>query len=396
MKKIKSIPLIILVLLYLFFSSVFNYSLYCLSMENNNHQFYMITIYFMGEIISFILFLLPFKQKIFLDYKAEPINMSPNNSNNNSSLSGDDSSLNIDDEFENNDSSEIDNERYFNFEHPFIGLKPISFLIPGLLDFFSKFLIINGINILNTDSLFRPVFCLLFTIIFSKILLKINIDKSTKIGYLLIIISLIILALYYQFFEQVHKLYLESNIIIGLSFFLVAELLSCFKNILQAKYFIIGDIHFFRIVAFEGLFGFILSVIILILAINLNCPLSIDNKYKNIFCNGKKIESDLFKTINDIKSNNKTKWALFYLSCPLFYSLFGALFSKYNGIMSRVSIEYCGICFWIVELAIINNNNFSLVSYILCFICIITSIVGMIMISEYGEYSINKGKLIKK
>ena len=395
MKKIKSIPLIILVLLYLFISGVFNYSLYCLSIENNNHQYYMITIYFIGEIISFVLFLLPFQQKLFLDYKLEPIIISPNNSNTNSSLSGDNDSLNIDDEFENNDSSEIDNERYFNFEHPFIGLKPISFLIPGLLDFLSKFLIINGINILNTDSLFRPIFCLLLSIIFSKLILKIKLDTCTKMGYILIITSLIIIGLYYQFFDQIQKIHLESNIIIGLSLFFIAEILSCFKYIIQAKFFIIGDIHFFKIVAFEGLFGFILSIIILLLAVNLNCPFSTNNKYKEIFCNGKRIESDFFKAINDIKNNHKINWALFYLISPLFYSLFGALFHKYNGIMSRVAVDCCGICFWIIELAIIKNNDLNLISYILCLICIITIIIGMIICTEYGEFSVIKGKLNK-
>ena len=394
MKKIKSIPLIILLIVYLAISCVFNYSLYCFSKEDNNHQFYMITIYFMGEITSFILFLFPLKKELFLDYKVEPIVFSRNNSNNNSSLSGGDDMLSLDCDFDNNDSTETDNERSFNLEHPFIGLKSISFLLPGLLDLCSKFLIINGIKILSTDSIFRPVFCLLFTMIFSKIILKINFDSSTKMGYILLIISLIIIGFYYQFFDQINHLYLESNnIILGLSFFIIAELLACFKYILQAKYFLIGDIYFFKIVAFEGLFGFVISIIILLFSINLNCPFPKEDKFYSIFCNGKKIESDLFETINDIKNNINLKWVLFYFFSPIFYSLFGALFSKYNGIMSRVSIDCSGISFWIFDLAILKNDNLNLLSYILCFVCLIILIGGMIICSEFGEYSINNGKI---
>lgn len=395
MKKIKSIPLIILLIIYLAISCVFNYSLYCFSKENNNHQFYMITIYFMGEIISFILFLFPFKRELSLDYKVEPIVFSRNNSNNNSSLSGGDDMLSLDSDFDNNDSTETDNERSFNLEHPFIGLKSISFLLPGLLDLCSKFLIINGIKILSTDSIFRPVFCLLFTMFFSKIILKINFDPSTKMGYILLIISLIFIGFYYQFFDKINYLYLEfnNNIFLGLSFFFIAELLACFKYILHAKFFLIGDIYFFKIVAFEGLFGFVISIIILLFAINLNCPFSTEDTFNNIFCNGKKIESDLFKTINDIKININLKWVLFYFFSPIFYSLFGALFSKYNGIMSRVSVDCSGISFWILDLAILNNNDLNLLSYILCFICLITLVGGMIICSEFGEYSINNGKL---
>ena len=103
----------------------------------------------------------------------------------------------------------------------------------------------------------------------SKIILKINIDISTKIGYFLIIITLILTGIFYQYFGSVKDLYLESNIILGLSLFLGGELLSSFQYILQAKYFMIGDIYVFKVVAFEGLFGFILSIILLLFAINL-------------------------------------------------------------------------------------------------------------------------------
>ena len=98
----------------------------------------------------------------------------------------------------------------------------------------------------------------------SKIILKINIDTSIKIGYFLIMIALILTGIFYQYFGPVKDLYLESNIIFGLSLFLLGELLSSFQYILQAKYFMIGDIYFFKVVDFEGLFGFIISIIMLL------------------------------------------------------------------------------------------------------------------------------------
>lgn len=394
MKKIKSIPLILLAFAYLFISCIFNYSLYSMSKEHYIHQYYMIVIYFFGEINSFLLFLLPLKKEYFLDYKLGPIIFSPTNSNNNISSSiseseGDDAL--IEGDFENNNSSEIEYERSFNLEQPFIGLKSISYLIPGLLDFCSKLLIINGIHILTTDTIFRPVFCLIFTMSLSKIILKINIDTSTKIGYFLIIISLVLTGIFYQYIGSVKDLFLESNVIFGISLFLLGELLSSFQYILQAKYFMIGDIYFFKVVAFEGLFGFILSIILLLFAINYDCPFQSKSQYNYFFCNGKNLESDLFKAIIDLKSKERI-WAISYFFSPLLYSLFGALFIKYNGIISRVAIHCCGISFWIFSLAVLKNNNLNLISYIICFICIITIIGGMTICSEFGEYYIDKGK----
>ena len=398
MKKIKSISLLLLSFIYLFLSCIFNYSLYSLSKENYNHQYYMITIYFLGEIASFILFLLPLNKEFFLDYKLGPIILSPTNSNNNisSSMSEDDGGVDslTDGDSENN--STLEYEKSFNIEQPFIGLKSISYLIPGLLDFCSKLLIINGIHILTTDTIFRPVFCLLFTILFSKIILKINIDKYTKGGFILIIITLIVTGIFYQCLGSIKDLYLESNIILGLSLLLGGELLSTFQYILQAKYFMIGDIYFFKLVAFEGLFGFALSIILLLFAINYNCPFDSNSIYENIFCNGKKIESDLFTTLNEIQNNNKIKWGICYFFSPFFYSLFGALFIKYNGIMSRVAINCCGISFWIFVLVILKDNSLNLISYIICIICIISIIGGMTICSEFGEYSINKEDLDNK
>ena len=111
-----------------------------MSKEKYIHQYYMIVIYFFGEINSFLLFLLPLKKEYFLDYKLGLIIFSPTNSNNiSSSISeseGDDALTEGD--FENNNSTEIEFQRSFNLEQPFIGLKSISYLIPGILDFCSK------------------------------------------------------------------------------------------------------------------------------------------------------------------------------------------------------------------------------------------------------------------
>ena len=296
-------------------------------------------------------------------------------------------------EFENNDFTEIENDGFFNLEQPFIGLKIISFFIPGLLDFFSKFLIINGINILTTDSIFRLVIFMIFTYFLSKYILKIHFDIYSTIGFFIIIVSLLLAGIYYQFFDRIKDLYLQSNIIMGLSFLVAGELLSSFQYILEAKYFMIGDIHFFKVVAFEGLIGFIISIILLLFTININCPFSLNNKFNSIFCNGKHIESDLFKAYDDIKNNKNSAWIILYFFSPIFYSLIGALLIKYNGIISRVSIECSGISLWIFKLGALDNKDLNLISYIICFICIILSIGGMIICTEFGGFSINKIEL---
>ena len=388
MKKIKSIPLILLVFIYFLISNIFNYSLFLLSKEKSGHQYYLLTIYFFGEVITFTLFLLPLKKENFSDYKISILGISRTNS----SISENGDTINTE-EFENNEDSDIEVEQSFHLDQPFIGLKIISFIIPGLLDFISKYLIINGIHILSTDSFIRPLFCLMITIITSKYLLKINIDEATKLGCILLLISLILAIIYFQFFDSIKDLHLDCNIILGLLFFTIGELLSCFHSFLQTEYFMIGDIHFFKVVAFEGLFGFALSIILLLLTINLNCPFSIKSKNKNLFCNGKKIESDIFKAFSDFINNREMKWILLYLLSAIINSLFSALFNKYNGIISRASIECSGFCLWIFSLVILKNDNLNIISFIISFACIISLVGGMIICSEFGEYSLHNKAL---
>lgn len=391
-KKINSIPLLLLAFIYFLISNILNYSLFHLSREKTGHQYYLLMIYFFGEIITFPLFLLPLKKEFFPDYKLSPLALSRTNS----SISESDEALNIDSDFENNESDydyDNGNEHSFHLDQPFIGLKIISFLIPGLLDFLSKYLIINGIHILSTDSFIRPLLSLIITIILSKFILKINIDQNTKFGCIIILLSLILAIIYFQFLESIENLHLDKNIILGLSFLVIGELLSCFHSLLQNQYFIIGDIRFFKVVAFEGLYGFILSIILLLLAINFNCPFSEKNKYKDLFCNGKKFERDIFNTFSDFSNNNEIKWVFFYFFSAIISSLFSSLFIKYNGIISRVSIDCSGFCLWIFVLSILKNENLNLMSYIICFVCIFTLCGGMIISSEFGEYSIYNKKI---
>ncbi len=72
----------------------------------------------------------------------------------------------------------------------------------------------------------------------------------------------------------------------------------------------------------------------------------------------------------------------------IFNSLIGVGFIRYNGVMSRVTIDVCRIGFWLVELAIVKDKYFKLLSTIICFVSIIIIFGGMIICSELGRYAI--------
>lgn len=394
MKKIKSIPLLLPTILYLVIASIFNYSLYSLSAEKKPiHQYYLITFYFLGEIFSFILFLFPQKDVFLSDgnissiFSHAPSNLirSPTKSEDRS-----DEGVTIDVEIMNN--NKLGDEEFDkSLSEPFVGLKWICFIIPGVLDFLSKFLILNGIHLLGADTILRHLVLILSTFFLAKKFLNMTFDTSTKGGSFLIIITMIVICAYYQLSHSISGLYLSieenKNLSLGIGFCLLGELLSSIQYIIQAKYFILGEIYFYRVVAYEGLVGFTLSDILLLYSINNKCPFTQEN-YKIMFCNGNKIESDIFTMFNDLTSKNVLLWSLSYIILSIFHSLLGVAFIRYNGIMSRVAIDVCRIGFWLIELAVIKHNYFNIMATIICFISIIIILGGMIICSELGRYAI--------
>ena len=389
MKKIKFIPILGIVLIYAIISSIFNYSLYYLSVEDFKHQYYLITIYFTGELFSFILFLLPQNNNYFKNDKLDPnahLSQIKESINNSSSSQNDNSSLTIDIDLQNNNSNEMDQDS-IHFEYkPYIGLKNMSFIITSCLDFISKIILLNGIHFLKSDTLFRTFFLLFSSIILSKYVLNLNFDTNTKFGCFLISFSLGLTAIYYQFSSTINGLYIKSNQLNGLIFCLLAELLTSIQYVIQAKYYLLGEICFFKVIAFEGLFGFIFSILLLFYTINNKCPFADENK--NIFCNGKNMENNIFKFFGDFRGENK-KWAVIFIISSIFYSLLGSVIIKYNGIISRVSVDVCRVGFWMLQLVLVKNGNLDYLASIICFICIILIFGGMIICSELGEYKIN-------
>ena len=384
MKKIKFIPLLVIVFIYVLISSIFNYSLYFLSSGDFKHQYYLITLYFTGELFSFLLFLLPQNKELIQIDKLGSI--TPDNYNSFSSKDDDNSSLTIDIDLQNNNTNENDQDSIHLEDQPFIGLRSTSYIVPGIFDFLSKILILCGIHFMKTDSLFRTCFLLLSCLTLSKYFLNIMFDTCTLFGFILIITSLLFTSLYYQFSKMVDGLYIAPNKLFGLLFCIIGEFFTSIQYVIQAKYFIVGEKLFFKNVAFEGLFGFILSIVLLFFAINLKCPF--DKENKNNFCNGQNFESNLFKFFSDFKDSN-LKWGLFFIISSIFMSLLSSLLIKYNGIMSKVSMDACRVCFWMLQLIIMQNENFDYVSCIIYFICTIIMLGGMIICSEMGENKVN-------
>ena len=396
MKKIKNIPILCIVLVYAIISSIFNYSLYYLSVEDFKHQYYLISIYFTGELFSFIFFLFPQNNNYFQNDKLDPnsplfqikesINSSVSSQNNYTSLT-------IDIDLQNNNTNVMDQDS-IHFEYkPFIGLKNTSFIITSCLDFISKVLLLNGIHYLKNDTLIRAIFLLVSCLILSKNVLNLNFDVNTKLGCFLILFSLGLASIYYQLSCNVNGLFIDSNQSYGLILCLIAEFLTSIQYAIQAKYYLMGEVCFFKVVAFEGLFGFIFSILLLFYTLNNKCPFN--NENKNIFCNGKNIENNIFNFFGDFRGGNKN-WCIVFIISSIFYSLIGSAIIKYNGIISRVCVDVCRVGFWMIQLILIKNTNFDYISSIICFICIIIIFGGMVICSELGENKINDNIRNKK
>ena len=52
-------------------------------------------------------------------------------------------------------------------------------------------------------------------------------------------------------------------------------------------------------------------------------------------------------------------------------------------------MDACRVCFWMLQLIIMQNENFDYVSCIIYFICTIIMLGGMVICSEMGENKVN-------
>ena len=151
----KNNTLILMTILYLLLSIIFNYGLFrLLTIDEFKNQYFLIFIYFLSEIISFVFFLFPKSKDKIISNALGPIIINEG-SFDISLISAIDNNLsnNITTSLNNTDNNLINNAttslnatetRMSSLQQqPFVGMKIISFVIPSTFDFFSKFCIFN-------------------------------------------------------------------------------------------------------------------------------------------------------------------------------------------------------------------------------------------------------------
>ena len=317
--------LIILTLIYLTLSLLFNYSLYPLLITNEyNNQYFLLFLYFLSENISFLFLIISKKNEEILSITL-------------GSIIGGEESINFSiasDTGRNMTTTLNISATLISNKQPFIGMKWPSFIIPSLFDIFSKFFIFNGLKILENDIV---------------VTFYIHISQNLK--------------MYFEF---------DNNGYIGMSLCILGEIFCAIHLYFQIKYIRIGEKHCSREIAWEGLFGLILSFIVFEFSMLFPCyDKDYDNKKdlnkKFWYCC--KIESvssidNLFQIFKD-----NVAWYIIYFLVSIFYNLVGLILSKYIGEIYKASIGVGRLSILLILVLFIHNNGY--IGVFNCIICVI-------------------------
>ena len=373
----KNNTLILITIIYIVLSVLFNYSLFQLIIVKEfNNQYFLIFIYFISEVLIFIFFLFPKSKKKIISHALGPIIIN-------------DASIDIsmisatDNNITNNLTTSINvtDTRISSLQQqPFIGMKFISFIIPSIFDFLSKFFIYNGLKILGNEIILRSIVQLIFVLILSKFLLKSKYNNFSIIGVFVILLGLIVSCICYQIFHNL-KLYFEINShgILGMILCLIGEIFSSFHIFFQMKYFKVGEKYCYREIAWEGFFGLIISLIFFQLSLLIPCPNENSNEIKNefFFCYNNSSLTAFKFLLKNLK--NDLTWNIIYFLMGIFYNLVGAILAKYIGEVYRVGVDVGRISIILYLILFIHTKDISLLSVILTGIFLVIIIFGIIL-----------------
>ena len=364
--------LIIITFIYFLISLLYNYSLYPLLILNDNiNQYFLILIYFLSELFSFLFLLYSKKNEIKLSIFLGLV-VSAEESRYSSSLS--------------NLSRSLVNLSYTKISslQPFIGMKWISFILPSIFDFFSKFFIFNGLKILENDIIIRDIVGLLIIFLLSKFLLKSIYIQFSIIGVIIIFFSLVFVCFYCQISKDI-KLYFNYNNlgIIGMLLCIGGEIFACIQTFFQIKYIKIGEKYCSRDIAWEGVFGSIISFIVFQFSLIVPCYDTDYNddeilKKKFWYCCKDKSYSSYNNFFNNLR--DKIIWYLAYFFPCIFINLLGITISKYIGEVykSAVCISRLSIIM-IIVLVVHNDNNSGVFNCIVCGLFFASILVGIFL-----------------
>ena len=367
--------LIFLTIIYFLLSLLFNYSLYPLLMANEyNDQYFLIFIYFLSEIFSFFFLIIAKKKEKKLTVVFGPI-IGIEESINFSSIS---------DSYNNITTSVNITDSIVSSMQPFIGMKWPSFFFPALFDFLSKFFIFNGLKILENDIILRAIIELLLIFSFSKVLLNSIYNRFSIIGSIIIFLSLIFICFYCQISKNI-KLYFEYNnySTVGMLLCIIGEIFNAIQIFFQVKYIRIGEKHCCREIAWEGVFGLIISY--LFFQFSLLFP-----SYETDYSENEKLSEKFWYCLKDnsysaipnlfdnIRENLIWYFAYFF-SC-LFYNLIGIIISKYINEVYKSTINVGRLSIIMFLVLFIHNDDFiGALNCVICVLFLISIIIGLLL-----------------
>ena len=361
--------LIIITIIYIILSILFNYGLIQLLIINeSNDQYFLLFIYFLSEVLSFLFLLFP-KSKEIIITNLGSIFIS-RNSVDLSEISATDNNIS------NNNISASKMS-----SNPFVGMKWISFLFPSVFDFLSKFFIFNGLKIIGNEIIFRTIIQLCMILFLSKIFLKSKYIKFRITGVLIVLFGLIFSCFYYHLSQNI-KLYFNSDKkdIVGMIFCFIGEIFGSLQIIIQMKYFRIGELPIYREIAWEGLFGLIISFIFFF--ISLLIPCSIDDSENNdefykkmLFCYPDTSRISIGFLLSNIKDN--IVWNIIFFLVCIFYNLTGTFLAKIIGEVYRVSTDTGRISIILQLILFIHSNDINGLDVLFSFIFTLVLLFGI-------------------
>ena len=345
--------LILITAIYFSLSLLFNYSLYPLLITNEySDQYFIIFLYFLSEIFSFLFLIFSRKNEKKLVSTFGPI-LGVEESVNFSTLS----------ETYNNMTTSINiSDTIISSMQPFVGMKWPSFFFPALCDFLSKFFIFNGLKIMENDIALRAIVELLLVFSFSKIILQSTYNRFSLVGSIIIFLSLIFACFYCQISKNI-KLFFEYNnySTIGMLLCIVGEIFGAVQIFFQVKYIRIGEKHSCREIGWEGVFGLIISYLFFQFSLwfpSYESDYNEDEKLNKKFwyCLKDETNSAIPYLFTNIRQNI-IWYFIFFLVCIL-YNLIGTIITKYIGEVYRSSINVARFSIIMLLVLFIHNDGY--------------------------------------
>lgn len=371
--------LIITTVIYLILSILFNYSIFQLLIINeSNDQYFLIFIYFLSEVFAFFFYFLPKSKDKIISYTLGPIIINDESMNiSNTSISDNNiTTNNITTSFNATDSQ-------ISTMQPFVGMKWISFLVPSIFDFLSKFCIFNGLKMIGNEIILRSIVELVIVLILSKIILKSQYKKFSILGVLIILFGLIISAFYYHLSKSI-KLYFDSDSfgLLGMFLCVLGEIFGGIQLFFQVKYFKIGEKYIYREIAWEGLFGLILSFLFFGLSILIPCSTENINDENTeihkvfLYCYRDSLSPFQF-LLSNIKNN--IVWNIIFFLFSMFYNLFGVILIKYIGEVYKAAINVSRISIILLLIIFIHTDKISSLNIVFSIVFLIIIFLGIFL-----------------